>query len=233
MTEVLRVFVGYDSREDAAWQVCRQSILGNTASPVDVRPLRQRELRRVGLYRRGSGERYIDDFDGRPFSTEFAFTRFLVPHLMLYEGWALFVDCDFMFREDIAQLFALRDERYAVMCVHHDYSPPVAKKMDGRSQEPYSRKNWSSLVLWNCGHPANRKLTVDAVNTLDGRELHNFMWLGEARHMGEIPGEWNWIEGVTEGEPKAVHFTTGVPTMTGYENVAYADEWRAVLKTCG
>ena len=47
----LQVFVGWDPREDIAWEVCRHSILSRTdTADVSVTPLIQSELRGRGLY---------------------------------------------------------------------------------------------------------------------------------------------------------------------------------------
>jgi hypothetical protein len=195
--------------------------------------LHEAGLRQAGFYDRPfhwDGSQRVDDRDGKPFSTDFSFTRFLVPALNLYRGWALFVDADFMFRADVKELFELADPKYAAMCVHHDYRPAETVKMDGQKQELYNRKNWSSLVLWNCEHPANRFLTAKAVNFMRGSFLHGFGWL-KPEQIGSVPEYWNWLEGWSDEriEPKAVHFTRGVPSMKGYENVPYADEWRHYL----
>ncbi|WOL09651.1 protein CDI-like [Canna indica] len=144
--EPLRVYIGYDPREDAAYQVCRRSLLHRSSVPIEIHPIRQQDLRDAGLYSRTRGPTE---------STEFSFTRFLTPYLAGFRGWALFVDCDFLFLADPADLFALCDDRFAVMCVHHEYAPTESTKMDGAIQTVYPRKNWSSLVLYNCGHPKN------------------------------------------------------------------------------
>lgn len=230
----LRIWVGYDSREHQAWEVCKHSILKHASVPVDVRALRQTDLRRIGLYRRAPGLDGTDCFDGRSFSTEFAFSRFLVPHLCTFEGWALFCDCDFLFRDDVAKLFALAQPNNALMCVHHQYKPIERVKMDGQKQENYPKKNWSSLMLWNCAHPAHLDLTVDDVNTKSGRWLHNFGWIRDTWMLGEIPETWNWLEGHSSNQmnPKAVHFTRGGPWMSGWEDVRYADEWFQAISEC-
>ena len=159
----LKIFVGYDSREDIAFEVCKQSIYNTASVPVEVIPLKQDKLRKQGWYWRD------EDKLG---STEFTFTRFLVPFLTDYTGWALFIDCDFIFKQDIADLFALADDKYAVMCAHHDYTPKEGEKMDGKAQLPYPRKNWSSMVLWNCGHHLNKKcVTLDLINHADTTAL--------------------------------------------------------------
>jgi len=225
LPEPVRVFIGYDGREDAAYRVCVQSILDHATIPVTITALNQDALRFSGLYRR-TGKEGADWRDGKPFSTEFSFSRFLVPALMQHEGWALFVDLDFLFRADIAGLFGLCDDRYPLMCVHHKYVPKEDTKMDGVPQTRYDRKNWSSLVLWNCSHEAHENLTVDDVNIRPGWYLHGFRWLGNYR-IGKIPEEWNWLEGWSPSDidPKAVHMTRGGPWFEEYRNVAYAEEW--------
>jgi len=227
----VKVYIGWDSRERDAYQVCEASIL--KYSHQCVIPLKDLGLRLSGIYDRPyhlDGSQRYDTRDGRPFSTEFSFSRFLVPALNQYEGWALFCDCDFLFRADVNDLFTLADDRYAVMCVKHNYTPKESVKMDGQIQQPYFRKNWSSLVLWNCGHPSNRKVTPKFVNFMPGSFLHGFKWLKDS-DIGGLPEYWNWLEGHSSPaiEPRAVHFTRGVPSMPGYEHVPYADEWREVL----
>ena len=227
---MLTVYIGHDRREPEATKVCRDSLLSNATVPLHIVELHEPELRQAGFYDRPfhlDGDQRIDDRDGTPFSTDFSFTRFLVPALNLYRGWALFVDSDFLFRADVKELFDLADPQYAAMCVHHDYRPPEPVKMDGMRQELYNRKNWSSLVLWNCEHPANRFLTSKAVNFMRGSFLHGFQWI-KGSQLGSIPEYWNWLEGWSDErlEPRAVHFTRGIPTMAGYENVPHADEWR-------
>ena len=215
----LRVFVGWDSREDIAWQVCRTSLLRNASAPVEVMPLRQARLRTAGLY-------------GKPAdplaSTEFTYTRFLVPHVAGYRGWALFCDCDFIWLGDVARLFALADDRYAILCVHHDHRPPETVKMDGAVQTLYPRKNWSSMVLYNCGHPANRSLTPAVVDREGGAFLHRFQWLDDAL-IGAVPETWNWLEGwnrkPADGRPDVVHYTRGGPWFPNWQDVDYAAEW--------
>lgn len=229
--EILDIFIGYDEREKDAYLVCRDSLIAHASIPVRVTPVDQDTLRHTGLYRRAPRPGTWDDtVDGAPFSTAFSFTRFLVPALMQYRGWGLFVDCDFLFRRDVKELFDLREPNKALMCVQHDYRPVEQIKMDGRAQEPYPKKNWSSLVLYNCGHEANRKLTPDVVSRETGRWLHNFKWV-PLTQIGSIPEEWNYLIGHSNEDmtPSAVHFTRGIPSMDGYENEPYADEWRSYL----
>jgi hypothetical protein len=233
---MLNVFVGYDDREDEAYRVCHFSIANRTPETVAIRPLKHRPLRQLGLFTRPwriteSGQ-YVDERDGKPFSTQFSHSRFLVPayarHLGVTEKWALFCDCDFMFRADLRELFALADDRFAVMCVKHRHKPAEGLKMDGMAQTQYRRKNWSSLVLFNLHHPANAALDAKTVNEQPGSWLHAFGWLRD-KQIGEFPPEWNWIEGASpEIEPKAVHFSAGGPWFPEYADVRYADEWRMV-----
>lgn len=215
------VYVGWDSGEDIAYQVCRFSLLQRAGVPVSVIPIRQQELRDQGLYTR----------EADPLaSTEFTYTRFLVAHLAGYEGWALFCDCDFLWLADIKDLIALFDDRYAVMCVQHDHRPPEEWKMDHRRQTTYPRKNWSSMVAYNCGHPANAALTPEVINRESGAYLHRFQWLDDDL-VGAVPETWNWLEGWNEkpaqGHPNVVHLTRGGPWFEEWQDVDYGDLWRA------
>lgn len=219
-----RVFVGWDSREDIAYQVARHSLLQNASIDVDVIPIKLDEMVKEGLYTR--------DIDPLA-STEFTYSRFLVPHLAGFEGWALFCDCDFLFFGDVADLLEYQLPEYAVACVKHDYTPKEATKMDGKAQTIYPRKNWSSFMLFNCGHPSTLNLTPETVNSQTGAYLHRMQWALDDE-IGEIPTEWNWLEGWNEkpetGKPDAVHYTRGGPWFDEWQNVAYADEWNAQAK---
>ena len=217
----LKIFVGYDPREDIAFQVCKQSILDTASVPVEIIPLKQRNLRKQRLYTRP-----VDPLA----STEFTFTRFLVPHLTDYSGWALFIDCDFVALTDIKKLFDQTDNKYAVMCAHHDYTPKEGLKMDGQTQTVYPRKNWSSCVLFNCSHIANTKLNLGLINNkhTTGAYLHRFSWL-EDNQIGQISHEWNWLVGWYEepkdGKPKMLHYTEGGPWFEQYQDCEYANEY--------
>lgn len=219
-----KVFVGYDPREDIAYQVCKYSLI--TKSSVSIIPLKQNNLREIGLYWR--------DVD-KLAATEFTFTRFLIPELMQFKGWALFCDCDIIFLEDIQQLFNQVDDRYAVMCAKHDYRPKEGLKMDGKNQYVYPRKNWSSVMLINCGHPSNQILTKEFVNNseIDGKYLHRFSWLKD-EEIGEFSHEWNWLvgwykPGFVDGFPKALHYTEGGPWMEEYRTCEYDYIWKKYL----
>lgn len=218
----LRVYVGYDTREDIAYQVCKHSI--QTKSPdADVRPLKQQELRDAGWYKRP-----IDKLA----STEFTFTRFLVPELAGFKGWAVFMDCDMILTTDIKELFDQADDKYAVMCVKHDYTPKEGTKMDGQKQTVYPRKNWSSVMLFNCGHPSNATLTQDLVNEpeINGAYLHRFSWLKD-EEIGELDHTWNYLVGWYNDieTPKLIHYTEGGPWFENYRDCEFADLWKNEL----
>ena len=219
----MKVFIGYDPREDMAYQVCKHSILKHQPD-ADVRPLIQTELRQAGWYKRP-----VDKLA----STEFTFTRFLVPELTNFRGWALFMDCDMILTTDIAELFAQADDRYAVMCVQHDYTPKEGIKMDGQKQTIYPRKNWSSVVLWNCGHPSNRVVDQDQVNSLElnGAYFHRFSWLLDDE-IGELDHTWNYLVGVYDDieKPKLIHYTEGGPWFENYRDCEFNELWKQELK---
>ena len=216
-----KIYVGWDSREDIAYQVCEHSIL-NRSKSTEVIPLKQKDLRDSGIYTR--------DID-KLASTEFTFTRFLIPFLNNYEGWAIFCDCDMVFLVDADEIFKQADDKYAVMCAQHDYTPPEGSKMDGQLQLQYPRKNWSSMVLFNCGHPSNKKLTKELVNdpTTTGKFLHRFSWLQDDE-VGELSHEYNWLVGwykePKDGIPKVLHYTEGGPWFDNMRNCEYSDVWK-------
>lgn len=215
----MKVFVGWDSREDIAYQVCKHSIISKQPD-AQVIPLKQNELRDRGLYWR--------DVD-KLASTEFTFTRFLIPELTEYKGWALFIDCDTILTTDIKQLFDQADDRYAVICVQHDYTPREGVKMDGQQQTVYPRKNWSSVMLINCNHPSNRAVTKDLVNNpeITGAYLHRFSWLKD-EEIGELDHTWNYLVGVYDDieNPNLIHYTEGGPWFEDYRYCEFHDLWK-------
>jgi lipopolysaccharide biosynthesis glycosyltransferase len=218
---MLRVYIGWDQREPIAYEVARFSIEKRASVPVDVKPIKLQDLVARGVYSRA-----IDPLA----STEFTYSRFFTPFLAGYEGWALFVDCDFLFLGDVAELTSFNDPSKAVYCVHHDYRPTETTKMDGKEQTVYPRKNWSSFMWFNCAHPSARKLTPDVVNHETGAYLHRMQWAADGE-IGEIPYAWNFLEGwykpFETGTPKAVHFTRGGPWFENWQNVDYGDLWLA------
>jgi lipopolysaccharide biosynthesis glycosyltransferase len=220
----LRIYVGWDSREDIAYQVAKFSIELKSSVPVEIIPLKQKQLKKQGLYWREADKLA---------STEFTFTRFLIPQLNDFNGWALFIDCDFVFLDDVKKLFDQADNRYAVMCAQHDYTPKSSVKMDGQVQTTYPRKNWSSMMLFNCGHPSNKALDKEVVNSSrrQGSFFHRLSWLTD-KEIGKISHEWNWLVGwykePADGTPKALHYTEGGPWFKEYENCEYANEYYKV-----
>ena len=217
----MKVFVGYDDREDIAYKVCEYSIKRKNKK-TQVLALKQEELKEAKLYWREK-----DPLS----STAFTFTRFLVPALMNYDGWAIFCDCDIIWMLDPAQIMQYADEKYAVMVVKHDYTPPEGEKMDGQKQLPYPRKNWSSVILWNCGHPSNKKVTPDLVNTETGQYLHRFNWL-KNDEIGELSHHWNWLVNhyhePKDGAPLAIHYTEGGPWFDNYKHCEYGYHWEMI-----
>jgi lipopolysaccharide biosynthesis glycosyltransferase len=227
----MKVFIGWDSREKIAYEVLKHSIVRNTFSNVKIIPLYHKELRRQGFFTRpwlieSMSGNYQDLLDNRNFSTEFSHSRFLIPELMKFDGWALFMDCDMLFKCDIKEIFAHCDDRYAIQCVKHRQKVTKQEKMDGSVQQSYYRKNWSSFMLINCGHKLNKQLTKDVVNTASGSWLHGFTWLPD-EYIGALPEYYNWIEGSspTTEKPRVIHYTLGGPWFDGYKDVMYADEW--------
>ena len=214
--DVVRIFVGFDSKEVVAYHALCQSILERSTVPVAFCPLVLGNLG-AAFYRERNPLQ----------STEFSFSRFLVPYLSGYEGWSLFIDYDMLARADIAELWALRDDRHAAMCVKHDYVPKTETKFLGQTQTKYSKKNWSSLVLFN--NARCRALTKEYVNTATGLELHQFKWLDDDALIGALPAVWNHLvnEYDYRADAKIVHFTDGGPYFDEYRHDDYAAEWFA------
>jgi hypothetical protein len=218
---VFRIYIGYDPRESVAFHTLSHSILSRSSVPISITPLVQSQLRH--LYRRPRGPTE---------STEFSLTRFLVPALSEYRGWSLFMDCDMLCRADIAGLAAQieRQPDKAVLLCKHDYVPKTERKFLDQVQTKYSRKNWSSLMLFNSERC--RALSVDYVNSASGLELHRFAWI-EDDLIGELPLEWNWLVGEYAHNPAAriVHFTIGGPYFDPYRDCDYAGEWFAEFES--
>lgn len=232
-----RVYVGFDPREADAFAVARSSIMRHSPM-LEVRGVVLARLRESGLYtrpmemRRGVDRPIMwDTISGAAMATEHACARFLVP-LIQRHGLALFMDGDVLVRASLEQLFdiAKADRSKAVWVVKHRMPDTGSVKMDGQEQASYARKNWSSVALWNCDHPATRALTAEMVNTMPGRDLHAFCWMPDDA-IGELDPAWNHLVGVYPKNPgaKIAHFTLGTPSMAGYAGCEFADEWRAEL----
>jgi hypothetical protein len=217
----LRIFMGWDSREPEAYDVACFSLKRRATVAVEVMPLKLDELKAKALYWRNEDPLA---------STEFTYSRFLTPFLAGYKGWALFCDSDFLWLADVAELWNFANADKAVYCVQHDYRPTETSKMDGQIQTVYPRKNWSSLMLFNCDHASVRELTPSVVNTETGAYLHRLQWV-RTQDIGALPEAWNWLEGWSKRPvfetPKAVHFTRGGPWFEQWRDVDYADLWNA------
>jgi hypothetical protein len=211
----IRVFIGYDTREVVAYNILAFSIQELSTRPVLISPVRLSHL--GGIYQRA--------WDAKQ-STEFSFSRFLVPWLCGFEGWAIFMDCDMLVRSDIAELWDKWDPRFAVQVVKHDYIPRDSRKFLGHEQTRYEKKNWSSLMLFNAA--LCMRLQPDYVNTTSGLDLHQFKWLADPSLIRELPPEWNHLVGEYEPCPSAknVHFTLGGPWWPEFQSCEFADEWR-------
>lgn len=224
----INVYIGWDSREEDAYNVCKKSILDTSTVDVEIIPLKRNELAQQDLYYR----------DADPLAaTEFTYTRFLVPYLNNYQDIAIFCDCDFLWLTDIKELIDTLHypnnsffEKAVYVC-KHEHTPTNALKMDNKVQTIYPRKNWSSLIVWNCQHEKNKQITVSKVNTETGAFLHRFNWL-EDNEIGSIPIQWNWlVDYYTEpkdGVPKALHYTEGGPWFENYKDCSYSQEWLKV-----
>lgn len=213
---MIRIFIGFDERETVAWHVLTHSILARASQPVSFVPLALHNLGKL-MWREKNPLQ----------STDFSFSRFLTPYLSEYQGWSLFMDCDMLVLDDIAKLWALRDERYAVMCVKHDHKPVETVKFLGAPQTPYAKKNWSSVMLFN--NAKCRALTTEYVNTASGLELHQFKWLDDEALIGGIPERWNHLVGYSEPDAEAAnaHFTLGGPYFNEYKQCEFSDDWSA------
>lgn len=210
----LRIFIGYDPREAVAYHVCVNSIIRYASVPVSITPLALNNLR--GLYSETHG-------DG---SNDFIYSRFLVPYLCGYKGLALYLDGDMLVRDDVAKVFDLFDHHSAVQVVKHDYKTKQPVKYLGAPNVDYPRKNWSSVILWNCYAAANQCLTPEYVMAQTGAHLHRFAWIPEDR-IGSLPMEWNWLVGEYDRneDAKLYHYTLGTPCFAAYRACDHADEW--------
>jgi lipopolysaccharide biosynthesis glycosyltransferase len=213
---MIPIFIGYDTKETVAYHVCSNSIIRRASQPIGISPLAINTLNYAETHNDGSNQ--------------FVYTRFLVPHLMNYNGWAIFIDGDMILRDDIVELWDLRDDTKAVMVVKHNYETKTAVKYLGAKNENYPRKNWSSVVLWNCSHPDNQTVTPEFIKHSTGSELHRFSWLADEL-IGELPIEWNWLadEFGDNQNAKLVHYTLGTPCFKEFQNSPMSAQWYAEL----
>ncbi len=212
---MINTFIGYDPREAVAFNVLSHSIHARASQPVSITPLMLGQLKGILTRERHSLQ-----------STDFSFSRFLTPFLSGYAGWSIFMDCDMLMLDDIANLWELRDDRYAVMVVKHVHVPRETVKFLGEPQSEYEKKNWSSVMLFN--NARCKALTPEYVNTATGLELHQFRWLESEKLIGALPDRWNHLVGYDPPRKDAalVHYTVGGPYFEEYKGCEYAEEWR-------
>jgi lipopolysaccharide biosynthesis glycosyltransferase len=215
-----KIYIGFDPKEAVAYHVCVNSIIRQSSVAVDITPL---ALTTLHGYVERADRAVITDY---PPTNQFSFSRFLVPYMNDYKGWALFIDGDMILLDDIKKLYDMADDRYAVMCVKHDYKTKYPIKYMGQVNLDYERKNWSSVMLINCGHPANKALTPQYVINATGKQLHRFEWLTDDL-IGEIPIEWNWLpdEHGINPDAKLLHYTVGAPCFHDYATTPMSDVW--------
>ena len=213
---MIRIFIGYDPRETVAYHVLCHSILSRSTRPILITPLVLSHMKDLMWRERHNLQ-----------STDFSFSRFLVPYLCNFNGWAIFMDCDMLILDDIANLWDLRDDKFDVMCVKHNHTPKETKKFLGQPQTQYEKKNWSSVMLFNS--QKCKVLTPKYVNEETGLNLHRFNWVGDDTLIGDLPPRWNHLVDYDPKVPKEqlsnLHFTTGGPYFEEFKNCGYSDLW--------
>ena len=214
MSKIDKIFIGYDEREAEVFHVCSQSIIEHAKTPVSIIPLSLKSLGNI------YNEQHSDG------SNAFIYSRFLIPFLCNYHGRALFIDGDMILREDVNNIFDHFDERYAVQVVKHDYKTKFPIKYMGAKNEDYPKKNWSSVILWNCEHASNKNVDPALVQGSTGKYLHRFSWLKD-EEVGALPITWNWLpdEFGENQQAKLLHYTVGVPSFIEYVNTPMAHEY--------
>lgn len=213
MIEIIKIVVGFDQREAIAFHTFTQSVIEKSSLPITFVPLAINTLKG-----------YTETHNDR--SNDFIYSRFLTPYLCNFEGWAIFADGDMICQTDIKELWDLKDQSKAVLVVKHNYQTKAHKKYLGNINENYPKKNWSSLVLWNCSHPKHKILTPNFIANQTGKYLHRFSWLDET-DIGELPIEWNWlaIEYPPNEASKLIHYTLGTPCFDTYRETEMASYW--------
>ncbi len=213
MDEKITIIVGFDQREAIAYHTFTQSIIEKSSLPVFFIPLALNTLN-------GFKENHKDR------SNDFIYSRFLTPYLNNFEGWAIFADGDMICQSDIRELWDLRDESKALLVVKHDYLTKANRKYLGNINENYPRKNWSSLILWNCAHPKHSILTPNFISNQSVQLLHRFSWLDDS-DIGDLPKEWNWLalEYPINNSAKIIHYTLGTPCFKDYRDTDMSDIW--------
>jgi hypothetical protein len=209
----ITIIVGFDQREAVAYHVFCQSVLERASKPVCFIPLAKNTL---NFY----NETHNDG------SNEFIYSRFLTPFLCNFSGQAIFADGDMIVNADIVELINQFDPSKAVQVVKHNYQTKASVKYLGNKNENYPRKNWSSLILWNCSHEANKILTPEFIQDKPGSYVHRFSWLNDDL-IGDLPIEWNWLakEYDDNDQAKNIHYTLGTPCFSDYKNSSMSTYW--------
>ena len=215
MNEQIKIVIGFDQRESVAYHTFCQSIIEKASSPISFMPL---AINNLSDYK----ETHADK------SNDFVYSRFLTPYLNEFNGWAIFADGDMICQADIKELWDLRDDTKALLVVKHDYQTKAHLKYLDNINENYPRKNWSSVILWNCGPPKHKVLTPEFIANQTGKYLHRFSWLNDDE-IGELPKDWNWlaIEYPENKEAKLIHYTLGTPCFEDYKNTEMAELWHS------
>jgi lipopolysaccharide biosynthesis glycosyltransferase len=209
----VKIYIGFDQREAIAYHAFVQSLIDHASIPLDITPLAVKTLK-------GYEEKHEDK------SNDFVYSRFLTPYLNDFKGWAIFVDGDMICQKDIKELLDLRDDSKALQVVKHDYKTKAHQKYLGNINQDYPRKNWSSVILWNCEHPKHKLLTPDFIANQSGKYLHRFSWLTDD-DIGELPKEWNWLatEYPNNEQANIIHYTLGTPCFKDYRDTEMSDIW--------
>lgn len=239
------IFIGYDEREHETFQVAKHTLLKHSTVPLRIHKLHHRDLRNAGLFDRPwtiteSGQ-YVDQRDGKPFSTQFSHTRFLLPELWRNipdadkSPLVMFVDCDFLYLEDIGEMFKKietnrikNNNKAPIYCVQHNYKPVSQIKMDNLEQSSYNMKLWSAMMIFNMDSKDNEHLIPEVVNNESGRYLHNFGWVTDLKTIEPIDEKWHFVPNHSEkntGHIGAIHYTEGGPWFKNYRNCRYAQPW--------
>ena len=214
MSKLLKIFVGFDQKEAIAYHTFTQSLIECSSIPLSIVPLAENNL---NFY----NEKHTDG------TNKFTYSRFLIPYLMGYDGWAIFFDGDMVCLSDLKKLKKFFNPNYAVSVVKHNYKTKQKSKYFGQKNENYPRKNWSSVIIWNCSHPKNKILTPSLINSKDGAFLHRFKWLSDA-DIGTLPKSWNWlaIEYPEKENLNLIHYTLGTPCFKQYANSSLSEHWK-------
>jgi lipopolysaccharide biosynthesis glycosyltransferase len=213
MIDIVKIVIGFDQRESVAYHTFTQSIIEKSSIPVSFTPLAINTLK-------GYEETHTDK------SNDFIYSRFLTPYLTDFTGWAIFADGDMVCQRDIKELWDLKDESKALLVVKHEYQTKAHQKYLGNINENYPRKNWSSVILWNCKHPKHKILTPEFVANQTGKYLHRFSWLDDD-DIGDLPKEWNWlaIEYPENKKANLIHYTLGTPCFKDYRETEMSNIW--------